>query len=286
MAENPQLFRKVTIIGIGLIGGSNGMALKKNNFAREVIGVSRQHSSLVQALKSRAIDKASHDVRKSVQDADLVILATPVKTIISMFTVINKSLKRGCIVTDVGSTKEAIVAAAEKHLPSHALFVGSHPLAGSEKKGAAFGSAELFNGSICIMTPTEKTNKAAVDKVKTLWMRLGANVKTLPADEHDKALAYISHLPHLLAYGLIDVIPPDYVQYAAQGLKDTTRIASSDPDMWKDVCITNSQSLLKALDEYAKVLAAFRKAIVSKDEPNLLEIFKKSKNKRDGLDKP
>lgn len=286
MPENPQLFRKVTIIGIGLIGGSIGMALKKNRFAREVIGVSRQHSSLVQALKSSAIDKASHDVKKSVQDADLIILATPVKTIISMFSIINKSLKRGCIITDVGSTKEAIVEAAAKHLPAHAFFVGSHPLAGSEKKGAQNGSAELFNDSVCVMTPNEKTNKAAVDRVKSLWTHLGAAVKTMPASEHDKILAYVSHLPHLLAYGLIDVIPADCLGYAAQGLKDTTRIASSDPDMWKDVCLTNQESLLKALDEYVKILSAFRRSIISRDEPNLLENFKKSKAKRDGIDKP
>src|SRR3989338_7448360 len=147
-----------------------------------------------------------------------------------MLPIIGGSLKRGCIVTDVGSTKEAIVEAAQKNLPSHVFFVGSHPLAGSEKKGALFGSAELFHSSLCIMTPTDKTNKAAVEKIKNLWTKLGATVKFLPPNEHDKILAYISHVPHLLAYALMGAIPSEYLEYATQGLKDTTRIAASDPE--------------------------------------------------------
>lgn len=260
------------------------MAIKKHHLAREVVGVSRQQASLTQALKNRTIDRASHDIKKSVQDADLVVLATPVKTIIHLLSTLGKDLRRGAIVTDVGSTKTAIVEAAQKNLPQHVFFVGSHPLAGSEKKGAAHASAELFERSVCIMTPVEKTHKVAVEKVKTLWTKLGANVKILSPNDHDKILAYISHLPHLMAYGLMGAIPSEYLEYASQGLKDTTRIAASDPEMWRDICMTNPAHLLKSLDEIVKILSLYRKSIVSKDEQNLIENFRKSKNKRDSLE--
>ena len=285
MGEHPHMFRKVTIIGAGLIGGSIGMAIKKQRLAREVIGVSRQHSSLVHALKNRAIDRGSHDIKKSVQDADFVILATPVKAIIEILPQISGSLRRGAIVTDVGSTKETIVEAAQKCLPAHAFYIGSHPLAGSEKKGAAFSSAELFQDSICILTPTDKTNKQTLEKVKSFWTKLGANVKPLSPSDHDKVLAYISHIPHLMAYSLMNVVPAEYLEFASQGLRDTTRIASSDPEMWSDICLVNSTPIVKSLDEVVKILSTFRKSIVSKDEQHLVENFRKAKNKRDTIDR-
>ncbi len=285
MDNHPPLFRKVAIVGMGLIGSSVGMAIKKHGVAREVIGVSRQQASLSQSLKNHAVDKTSHDVKRSVADADLIVLSTPVKTIIQLFSLIGPSLKRGAIVTDVGSTKAAIVDGAHKHLPAHVSFVGSHPLAGSEKKGAAFGSAELFQNTSCILTPTEKTNRGALGRIESFWSRLGARVKVLAPAEHDEILGYISHLPHLLAYGLMETIPSNHLSYAPQGLRDTTRIAASDPEMWKDICLTNQIGILKSLDELVKVLSSFRRAIVLKDENNLLEHFKKSKHKRDALDK-
>ena len=277
------LFRKVTIIGVGLIGGSLGMAIKRERLAREVMGVSRQHSSLAQAFKNRAIDKSSHDLKKALYDADLVVLATPVKTIIQMFATIGKSLKRGCIVMDVGSVKGAIIDAAQKNLPNHVSFVGTHPLAGSEKKGAAAGHADLFKNTVCILTPNEKTNKAALERVKNLWTKVGATAKTLSPEEHDKALSFISHVPHLAAYALIGSIPPEYLPYSSQGLKDTTRIASSDPQMWSDISLTNTKNVLLSLDKFVKNLAAVRKSIVTKNEHHLIEIFKEAKNKRDGV---
>ncbi len=278
------MFRKVTIIGVGLIGGSVGLAIKKYRLAREVIGVSRQQSSLTQALKSKAIDRASHDIKRSAQDADFVVLATPVKATIHFLSTIGRDLRRGALVTDVGSTKSAIVEAAQKNLPPHVHFVGSHPLAGSEKKGAAFSSAELFERAVCLMTPTEKSQKFAVDRIKTFWTKIGANVKILSPSEHDKALAYISHLPHLLAYGLIGTVPQEHLNLASQGLKDTTRIAASDPEIWRDICLTNASHLVKSLDEFIKILSIYRKAIVSRDEQILLENFRKSKNKRDSIE--
>ncbi len=285
MGSNQVYFRKVAIIGVGLIGGSLGMTIKNKRMSREVAGISLRHTSLVTALKSHAIDRAYHDMKKVLLDADLVILATPVNTIINILAMMGPFLKRGCIVTDVGSTKLTIVETAEKKLPNHCSFVGGHPLAGSEKQGAMFANPDLFGNAICLLTPTEKTNRSAYDKIKNFWTQLGSKVVSVSPAEHDKILAYISHLPHLLAYALMGVIPQNCLNYAAQGLKDATRVAASSPNMWNDICMANSKNLVQALDEMVKQLAAFRKMIVFKDENSLIEQFKKSKAKRDGLDK-
>lgn len=283
MTERTQIFHKVTIVGIGLIGGSVGMAIKKHHLAREVVGVARQHASLVHALRNRAIDRGSHDIPQAVAGADLVILSTPVKSIVETLTTIGPHLKRGCIVTDVGSTKGLIVDAAQKHLPAHVFFVGSHPLTGSEKKGAQYGSSELFDNSVCLMTPNDKTNKMAVEKVKSLWTKIGATVKSVTPAEHDKLLGFVSHLPHVLAYGLMASIPGEYLAYAPQGLKDMTRIASSDPVIWNDICMTNTKNIIKSLDEFVRILALFRKSLASGSDQSLVENFTKAKNKRDGI---
>jgi prephenate dehydrogenase len=276
------LFRKVTIVGVGLIGGSIGMALKKNGLAKEVVGYSQKASSLALATKNKAIDVASHDLKKSVQNADLVVLCTPVNTITKMLPAITNELRRGCVVTDVGSTKAGIVETAEKYIPS-GFFVGSHPLAGSEKKGAAYATPDLFNNSICILTPTQKTNTQATERVHAFWTRIGATVKRLTPAEHDRVVAYTSHLPHVLAYGLMGTIPKEYLEYAAQGFKDATRIASSSPQMWNDICLSNMKPLVNSLDELVKNLSHLRKCIDVKDEKALIEFFTKAKEKRDGI---
>jgi len=283
MIGKPLLFRKVAIIGVGLIGGSMGMAIKKERLAREIVGYSRSHSSVTQALKNGAIDEAAHDIRKALDGADLVIIATPVKTIVQILSTISHSLKRGCIVMDVGSTKSTIVQAAHKELPPYAFFVGCHPLTGSEKRGAVHAHAELFHDSICVLTPTDKTNNPSKERVRTLWTRIGAAVKLISPADHDKYLAYISHVPHLVAYALMAALPEDGLSLATPGLKDTTRIAASDPELWADICMTNSRNILQALDDVIKYLSSYRKSIVSQDSNNLVENFKKSKTRRDAI---
>ncbi|MFA6378414.1 MAG: prephenate dehydrogenase/arogenate dehydrogenase family protein [Candidatus Omnitrophota bacterium] len=281
----PLTFRKAAVIGIGLLGGSIALALKKNHLAREVVGVSRRQAALNFALKNKIVDHGTSDIVKAVENADLVILATPIQTILSLLVSLGSRLKRGCILTDVGSTKASIVSAAQKHLPNHVLFVGGHPLAGSEKKGVEFSDAALFNQSFCLLTPTDKTNKEALEKVSEVWTRMGCIVKSTSPDEHDLILAYTSHIPHLLAYGLMEAIPQDYLGFGATGLKDTTRIAASNPQLWNDVCMQNSKNILKSLDETVRVLSTYRKAITAGDEGSLTEAFKKAKEKRDSLEK-
>lgn len=277
------LFRKVTIIGVGLMGGSLGLGFKKHRLAREVVGLSQRHSSLAAALKIHAIDQGYHDIRKAVTNADLVILATPVGIITGMLSMIGPYLKRNCIVTDVGSVKTSIVNLAQEQLPASVFFVGSHPLTGSEKQGIQYASDELFKGSLCIMTPTGKTNRSACERVKRLWGKLGSEVKLMSPEEHDKILAYTSHLPHVLAYALMQSVSEDFFKYAASGLKDTTRIASSSPQMWNDICAGNARNIVHAIDELVKNLSVFRKSINTNDQKNLLNQFKTAKDKRDGI---
>ena len=277
------MFSRVTIVGVGLMGGSLGLAIKKNNLAREVVGLSHKHSSLTAAVKANAIDVALTEPAKALQDAELVILATPVHTIISLLPTIAKYVRRGAFITDVGSTKAEIIDAVQKYLPAPTFYVGSHPLAGSEKKGAEFARADLFENSTCIMTPIDSTNQVAKEKVRLLWTKIGATVKFMTPEEHDEVLAYVSHLPHVLAYSLMDTIIPKSMEFSAQGLKDTTRIASSSPQMWNDICLSNSQKLIKALDELVKNLSLVRKSIATRDQKTLTEMFTRAKEKRDAL---
>ena len=258
------------------MGGSLGMAIKKHRLAREVIGFSHRETAFAQAKKMKAIDVPCLDVKKAIINADLVVLAAPVDSIIKLFATINPYLKRSCLVTDIGSAKVKIVESAEKVLTNPGFFVGSHPLAGSEKNGVANATEDLFEGSSCIMTPTKKTNQVAIQKIRLFWTKLGTEVKILPPEEHDEILAYVSHLPHLLAYGLMSSIPPKFLEYASRGLKDTSRIAASSPQMWSDICMANSKNILHALDQNVEILANFRKAIINHDHKELIGYFTKS----------
>ena len=276
-------FRRVTIVGVGLMGGSLGMALRKHGVAKEVVGLSQSQSSLVQAIKKKAIDIAETDIAKGIRNADLIVMATPVDSIIKLLDVINPHLKRGAIITDLGSAKTEIVEAANKILSAPNMFVGSHPLVGSEKKGVIHATAELFEGSQCVVTPTEQTNKGAVDRIKAMWDKLGCKVGEMSCEKHDQMLSYISHLPHILAFGLMESIPDEYIDFSPQSLKDTTRIAASSPQMWNDICMANSKNILKALDETITLYSKIRQTIVSGDRKTLMDHFTKAKEKREAI---
>ena len=279
----PQQFRKIAIIGVGLLGGSIGLAVKKQKIASEVVGLSQHQASLDAALSLGAIDQGTQDLKQAVAHADLVILSTPVNIIQGMLSNMGPFLKRHCIVTDVGSTKSSIVSTAEKHLPDFVYYVGSHPLAGSEKRGVESARPDLFEQSICLVTPTEETNRQALERLKNFWQSLGAQVKTLSPQEHDGILATISHLPHVVAYTLMDSIPKEHLAYAAGGLKDLTRIASLSPQMWNNICINNSKNIIKAIDEMVEKLGLIRKSIATNDHKSLITQFAAAKTKRDEL---
>ncbi len=279
------LFEKVAIIGTGLLGGSLALALKKYQLAKKVVGTFRKESSIKIACEKGIIDEGSVDIHKAVQYADLVVLASPVNVILEQLKnkEFIKALKRGVIMTDVGSTKSAIVQAAKKYLPNHILFVGSHPIAGSEKSGFEFATGELFQGANCIMTPLETTNKLAKDKVQHLWKSVGANILMMEPLKHDEIFSFVSHLPHVIAFALMRSIPEDMIGFAAAGLKDTTRIAGSSPKMWHDICDSNYRHVVKAIDGVVTSLAEIRKAIIHHDEVTLTQILTQAKTKREKL---
>jgi prephenate dehydrogenase len=274
-----KIFNKVVIIGTGLIGGSIGLALRKQRLAGSVIGLSRQAKNARLAKKAGAIDSIGASL-EVVADADLVILATPVDTNIDFALSIAKKIKKDCIVIDVGSTKERIVFKIGPRIPN---FLGTHPLAGSEKKGITNLQSNIFKGSICILTPTAKTNPRTLNLVKRLWQELGSSIVILSAKKHDQILALTSHLPHLVAFSLISSIPDQCLGLSSSGLKDTTRISSSDADLWSEIFLSNRSNLLDAVSIFQTKLTALKLALKSKDKKRLTKILRQAKKKRDKL---
>lgn len=276
-------FKRVTIIGVGLIGGSIGLAIKRHKCARQVIGVFRHKATLKKALKARAIDKGVMDIRSGVKDADLVIIATPVHFIPAVVKEVARSAKPGAIVTDAGSTKEWIVGTVDAMLRSRKdiSFVGSHPMAGSEHAGVEFAKSDLFEGSACIVTKTSKTDRGAIKRIVDFWESIGGRVTVMSPAEHDRTVSLISHLPHVVAFSLAGAVPLDQTRYAAEGFKDTTRVASSDPDLWADIFLTNPKAILSAGRMFNKTYSDLLKAISKNDRRRTVAILKKAKTKRD-----
>ncbi|MCX5707337.1 MAG: prephenate dehydrogenase/arogenate dehydrogenase family protein [Candidatus Omnitrophica bacterium] len=274
-----KLFKKVAIIGTGLIGGSLGLAIKKHGLAGRVVGVSRHKQSLVLAKGKGAIDQGSLSL-DIVKGADLLVLSAGVDTIISLAKRISTLVKKNCIVIDVASSKEKIVSSLERIFPN---FVGTHPLAGSEKRGIANASLTLFKDSLCIVTPTKKTQETALRKVKTMWNKINVKTVSLSPKEHDQALAFTSHLPHAVAFSLINSIPNKNFKFASGGLKDVTRIAASDSRIWLEIIFSNRKNILKAIKSFKVELNKIESAIQRKDKASLLKVLKSAKSKRENL---
>jgi len=277
-------FKKVAIIGVGLIGGSLGLAIKKRQLAHLVVGIGRRNSSIRAAKRCGAIDVGTKDLKKGVSDADLVIIATPVCSIPGIFKTITGNLKKGALLTDVGSTKAQVVEAIERHLPEGISFVGSHPLAGSEKRGVTFADGNLFKGTILIMTRAKKTKAHSIKTLTRFWKSLGvARISIKSPEEHDRIVAEISHLPHLVATALINSVSNKSIKFASTGFKDTTRIAAGDPEIWKDICVTNKRQILKSLDRYERSLSRLKALIKKAKAERLRREFAKSKRIREKL---
>ena len=279
------LFKKVVIVGVGLIGGSIGMAIKKKGLAREVVGFCHRKSTIKLAMKLKAIDRGTLELKAAIKDADLIILATPINSIIKLATQLIKLLKHDCVLTDVGSSKVNIIKGIEKNLPGNVRFVPTHPLAGSEKKGVKFASSELFVNSICIFTPTNKTNLQAMRRVQKMWSVLGAKIEILSPSKHDDIISFISHLPHILAFSLLNSIPKSYLSLASRGFQDSTRIAASDPLVWHDICLTNSNQILKTLKIFENHLSKIKRLVRQKNTKAILKIFHDAKVKRESISK-
>ncbi len=275
-----RLFNKVAIIGVGLIGGSIGLGIKKKKLARQVIGIARHKKTINSAIKRGAIDRGFLNV-SAINGADLVILATPVNSIIQIGARISSLVRPGALVTDTGSTKKLIVRKLENVLPN---FVGAHPLSGSEKQGIINAEADLFCDSLCILTPTTKTSKAALGKIKRFWIELGARVIYLTPARHDKLISYVSHLPHIAAFCLIQSVPRNSLYLASSGLRDTTRIAASADTLWKDILLTNSENVLNALKKFSASLSRIKSAIIQRDTKALERILRQARLERKELE--
>lgn len=270
--EKP-LFQKVAIVGVGLLGASIGMGLKKRKIAKHVCGFFRHEGKIKKALLKEAVDEGTNNLALAVQNADLVILCSPVDDIVALLKKL-KSLKCRALITDVGSTKKEILRAA-----SGLRFVGSHPLAGSEHSGIDFAQAGLFEKTLCILT-TDQTQKSSLDKIASLWKKLGAKSVTMTAEHHDKAVSFTSHLPHAVAYALMTAVPENLACLAAGGLKDTTRIASSNPDLWSGIFLSNRKEVLKSLSVFEKSVARLKKAIAGNRKNDLVRFLSLARDKR------
>lgn len=276
-------FGTVCIIGPGLIGGSIGLGLKKRNLAKTVIGVGHKASSIEKALKMHAIDVGILDkVEDSVKNADIVILATSVNQIIDIAKKIIPLMKSNAILTDVGSTKNCIVEQIDLNMRKDIDFVGTHPIAGSEQRGVEFATPDLFEGCTCIITPFKNTSKS-LETINYLWQLLGAKTVYLTPKQHDEILASVSHLPHLIASCLVNSIKKENLVYGASGLRDTTRIASGDPELWMNIFDQNRENIIKSIDQFMVELTEFRNDLLNKNNSQLLERFKKAKLSRNNV---
>jgi prephenate dehydrogenase len=281
----------VSIIGPGLIGGSIGLGLKERKLARRVIGVGHRDSSLEKALEMHVVDQATKDLREGVKEADLVILCTSVGLIPEMAERVIPWMKDSSILTDVGSTKGSIVERVNALSRAGVEFIGGHPLAGSERRGVEAARPDLFEGAICILTPVRQNGRGSPSTASRrasaviggMWEALGARVESLSPEEHDLVIAFISHLPQLVATSLVNTLRPGQLPFTARGFKDLTRIASSDPSLWKDILLQNRKALLEAITDFQKEIAQFKKALVKKDSGQLLVRLKRAKKRRDKL---
>jgi len=284
------LINKLVVIGVGLIGGSLARVLRAKGEAGEIVGVGRSEANLRRAVELGVIDRYTHDPVAAVKGADMVFLAIPVCSIASMTARIAPALAPGCVVTDGGSVKGEIVFACEPLMPYGTFFVGGHPIAGTEKSGVDASFPTLYEGRRCIITPTPDTDPEALDRVVRMWECAGSDVVLMDTAKHDRVLAAISHLPHMVAYALVNAVG-DYdrfdesiLKYSAGGFKDFTRIASSDPAMWRDIAMMNREGILELTDFFAGYLAELRALVEKGDARGLEEFFTRSKEKRDAIE--
>jgi len=283
-------FEKVCIVGLGLIGGSIGLAIKRSNISNQITGYARSNSTLERAIELGLVDSVKDNLKDAVNNSDLVILATPLSTFRELVEDMSPFLKKGCIITDTGSAKLTVIEDLKDILPNGVEFVPGHPIAGTEESGLDAGFAELFDNRWCILTPTEDNSSNAVDLVKGFWETIGSKVEIMDPMHHDKVLAITSHIPHLIAFNIVgtannlaNVTEKEVVKYSAGGFRDFTRIAASDPKMWSDIFTYNSDAVLEMLDLFSNDLAKLKAAVIKKDSDLLFSNFEKTREVRKNI---
>ena len=278
------MFDRIALIGIGLIGSSLARKIRQENLAGEIVIATRSEETLARAAELGLGDRYLSDPAEAVVDADLVIVSVPVGSSGAVAERIASSLKASAIVTDVGSTKASVIAQMQPHMPEHVHFIPGHPLAGTEKSGPDAGFAELFENRWCILTPVDGTDEAAVERLAAFWRGCGSNIDTMDPQHHDMVLAMVSHLPHIIAYNIVGtaddletVTKSEVIKYSASGFRDFTRLAASDPTMWRDVCLHNKDAILEMLSRFSEDLASLQRAIRWGDGDKLFDMFTRTR---------
>lgn len=283
------LFNRLIIVGVGLIGGSLGLAARERGLVGEVVGFGRTEANLRVALERGIIDAYTFDPAEAAKGADLLLLAVPVEATGATAEKFLPFLPAGCILTDAGSTKEQVVTAMERLLPPTLPFVGAHPIAGTEQAGAAAAFATLFERRLCILTPTARTAPSALSRVRALWEGVGMRVEEMDMQTHDQVLARVSHLPHLIAFSVMNAIlnaridGVDLLTYTGSAFADLTRVAASPVEMWRDICLSNREALLSALTEFETALARMKTAITHGDGAALAAAITQAQAERQRL---
>ena len=278
--------KTVAIVGVGLLGGSLGAALQARRIARKVVGIGRRDASLRVAMQRGLIHEATTDPAAGVAEADLVVMCTPVGRFATLLEAIAPALRAGAVVTDVGSTKARVVEDARRILPNPRRFVGSHPIAGSERRGPEHADANLFEGGLCLITPAETTDPAAIEMVRRLWTAVGMRVRTIGPREHDAVLARTSHLPHLAAAAMVDLLSAEQEQFVGPGFLDTTRIAAGDVEMWADICEANAPAIAEALDQMIVRLTEVSNGLKQGQPQGVKQLLERAQTRRKAMNRP
>ena len=281
------MFKKVCIIGCGLIGSSIARAIKKNNLSNKIVSSNRSDTTNKKVIKLNIVNDSSSDTKEMVKESDLIIIATPLSSYKGLIFKIKNSLKNGAILTDVGSVKEKAISLIEKNIPKNVSWISSHPIAGTEESGPEAGFSELFKDRWCIITPSSQAKKRDIKLLINFWKKIGSRVDIMDAKQHDYILSITSHIPHLIAYNIVNMTldikkkkKQEIVKYSAGGLRDFTRIAASNPIMWRDIFIQNRKNASIMIDKFIENLRDLKKAIKNKNEKKLEKIFKKTKKIR------
>ena len=284
------MFNKVTIIGLGLIGSSIARAIKKNNLCKILVAHDKSKIVLKKTLKLKITNYIEPNLKKSVENSDLVIICTPLGTYKNIVSVIKNYLKKTCILTDVGSAKIFVTNTVNKLINKNTIGIPAHPVAGTEESGPEAGFADLFKNRWCIITPVNKKNPSSLKKLNNFWKKIGSKVQHMTAEHHDKVMAITSHIPHLIAYNIVGTAAnlekdtkSEVIKYSASGFRDFTRIASSDPTMWRDIALNNRKQILHMLEKFNLDLSNLKRAIIKKDGNKLFKLFSKTRKIRQAI---
>lgn len=276
-------FNKVAIIGVGLLGASFALALRKNGLCKTIWGYGRKEENLKRAKEKGIIEDYSLDAREACKDSDLILFSTPVGVFKEIAEKIKGVVKKGALITDVGSVKGKLVYELESLMPDGVYYIGSHPIAGSDKSGIDDAKADLFNNARCIVTPTDNSDELAKNKVISVWEAVGAKVEVIDPFIHDEIYAAVSHFPHIVAYAIVSTIgdvDSKYIEYAGQGFKDTTRIALSSPEMWRDIVVYNRENLIRLIDTFVGNLEKMKRFLENADAKGIEQEFSKAQELR------